>query len=142
MTTTTERELHSPVNGTVPTVDSPAVRARARVIPDTQRDGNEKPDRSTRERGWSVWTAQPGSLQQVWRQSAVDPKRIPAKNGLLKLLWHVDNWTTRLLMFALAVLPTALSAGARWCAQRPTRRWALKFTVAALAVALILGKAY
>ncbi len=141
---TTQRELHDPVNGRVPDVDSPAVRARARAsMPVTGRDRNEKADRSTRERGWSPWTAVPASLAQAWTASKVDPKRVPAKNGTLRLLWQVSNWTDRLLWFALALLlPAAATGAVRWLAQRPSRRWLTKLTLAALIGAYLIGRKY
>ncbi len=138
---TAQRELHDPINGRVPDLDSPAVRARARAsMPVTGRDRNEKADRSTR-KGWSAWTAVPDSLQQAWVQSSLDPKRIPAGNGGLKVLWLVSNWTDRLLWFAVALIaPAGLTGAVRWAAQRPTRRWATLIVLAALTGAVIIGK--
>jgi hypothetical protein len=92
-------------------------------------------------RRWWVWTARPTSLRVTWRQSAVDPKRIPGKAGALRWLWLLSNGSDRLLMFALLfVAPSGLQGPLRWIAPRPTRRWGAYLIAAVLAVAWLLGR--
>ncbi len=143
--TTTTRDVRSPQNGRVPNPDSPAVRARARAsIPTSKpitKSDRQRADVAAALRSWWAWTARPATLADVWQASAVDPKRIPASSTVLRLLWQVSNWTDRLLMFALiALAPTCLTGLLRWCATRPTRRYGLYLTAAALTAALIIGR--
>jgi hypothetical protein len=145
MTTVTDREVPARTNGAVPKLDSPAVRAPARArIPVTQ--GGDKISRqagsiTVAARRWWAFTARPASLRALWRLSAVDPRRVPGRNSGLTLAWHISNWSDRLLMFALiAAAPTFLTGPLRWCATRPTRRWALYIVTAALAVTYTLGR--
>ena len=140
-TPTTQRENLSRHNGTVPKVDSPAVSARARArIATTQRDSNRERQTGRRLAAWWAWTAQPASLNALWQASSVDPKRIPAANLALRWACHASNWTDRLLMFAIiALLPTFATGPLRWCAERPTRRYGLYLTLAALTAAYLIG---
>lgn len=140
--TTTQREIRSPHNGRVPEVDSPAVRARARAsIEVTDSEINGRGRISAIASSWWVWTAQPLSLQEMWRLSAVDPKRIPNDAGLLRLAWKASNGTDRLLMFLLVLLvPTALTGPVRWLTCRPTRRYGLYLVTVLLVVALLIGR--
>jgi hypothetical protein len=139
-TTTTQRENLSGINGRVPEVDSPAVSARARArLTDTESNGNREVGASPR--NWWAWTTRPASLRDTWANSAVDKTRIPAANPVLHGAWQVSNWTDRLIMFALIVLlPAALTGPLRWCATRPTRRYGLYLTLAALTGAYLLGR--
>ena len=145
MTTTTERDVRSQINGRVPGVDSPAVHARARArISDT--DGDVKPTKvrsPSRVAGlanWWVWTAQPASFAGTWAGSKVDRSRIPANNTVLFVLWQVSQWTDRLVMFALILaLPAILTGPLRWCAARPARRYTLYLTAAAFVAACLIG---
>lgn len=141
-TTVTEREIRSPINGRVPTLDSPPAPARA---------GARIPVTLSFSKAWGVvragcctwwaWTARPASLAELWAASAVDTKRIPLNNTALRVAWQVSNHTDRLLMFAIvAVAPTFLTGPLRWLAARPTRRWAFYFLLAALAATFALGK--
>ena len=147
-TTTTPRDVRSPQNGRVPTFDSPAVRQRARAnVPVA--DSNRKIRRARGSspalvlRRWWGWSARPLSLRALWVLSAVDRTRIPAGNGNLRALWQVTNWTDRLVMFAfILALPTGLTGPLRWCAVRPTRRWALYLTLTALTGAYLIGRKY
>lgn len=144
-TTTTQREIRSPINGRVPNQDSPGVSAPARAtIPTTDSDGNRKTTRlsfgSWLARRWA-WTARPDSFAGTWAASRVDRKRIPNDAGLLSAVWHVSNWTDRLIMFVLILIaPAFLTGPLRWLAPRPMRRYGLYFVLAALTVALLTGR--
>lgn len=140
-TTVTEREIRSPHNGRVPRIDSPPAPARAGArLPVTVRVDKAKAAVVGAARRWWVWTAQPASLADTWRASAVDPTRVPAGSTLLLTLWRVSNWTDRLLMFGLLLAaPTALTGPLRWLAARPTRRWGFYLTIALHVGAYLLG---
>lgn len=139
---TTPREIRSPQNGRVPTLDSPAVPARAGArVPITQRIGKILAAVKIGFVRWWGWTSRPLSLRNTWARSAVDITRIPNKSGTLRALWHISNWTDRLIMFALIMLaPTAATGALRWLALRPTRRIGLYLTLAALTAAHLLLK--
>lgn len=138
--TTTQREFISEIDDRVPEVDSPAVPARARArVPITVRYRN-KARAWVSGRRWPVIDAQPPTLRQLGKTSAVDPSRIPADHLPLRILWTLSNLTDRLLMFLLAaVAPTFLTGAIRWCAARPTRRIGLYLAVAALTAAYLIG---
>jgi len=148
--TATEREIRSPHNGRVPSVDSPAAPARtgARVTV-TKRGGKSIRVRVAETltvvrvgvRRWWVWTSRPSSLRAAWALSAVDEKRIPGKARPLRLLWKVSNGTDRLIMFVLVLAaPTFATGPLRWIAARPTRRWGFYLVSTALAVTYLTGK--
>lgn len=144
-TTTTPREIRSPINGAVPDLDSPGVStpARARVAV-TDGDRNGKTTRtsfgSRLASGW-VWTTCPASYSDAWKASAVDRKRIPNGFGPLLVLWQISNWTDRLIMFALIqIAPAFLTGALRWVAQRPSRRIGFYLTLTALTIALLIGR--
>jgi hypothetical protein len=145
-TTTTRSDVRSPLNGRVPDLDSPAVRQRARAnvpVADSNRNKSARVVSAGLLRRWWGWTARPLSLRATWAQSAVDSTRIPLNNTALRLLWQASNFTDRLVMFALIlIVPTALTGPLRWCAVRPTRRWALYLTLTALAGAYLIGRKY
>lgn len=134
MQTVTESEMRSDHNGRVPEVDSPAVRADARANVPVTDSGIKRGDRiRVGVTSWWLLAAEPMTLRELWAASGVDRKRIPRDNLPLRVLWHVSNWTDRLLMFALiAVAPTIATGPLRWCAARPTRRIGLYLTLAAL----------
>jgi len=151
MTTVTDREILSGVNGHRPLVDSPAVSTRARAsIEVTKRDrkiggavakrlGSVGATTARGARRWWVWTGRPASLATSWRLSFVDETRIPLKSGWLNIAWQVSNWTDRLFMFALILAaPTFLQGPLRWIATRPTRRLGFYVLAAASAVAFTL----
>lgn len=142
MTVITDSEIRSPRNGRVPRLDSPAAPASARArIPVTVSNRNRVAAVRRAARTWWVWTARPVSLRVLWRLSAIDTTRIPARSGALRALWLVSNWTDRLVMFALiAAAPTCATGALRWTATRPTRRWAFYLTTTAVAVAYLLGR--
>lgn len=147
--TTTPRDIRSPINGGSAKVDSPAVspRARARVAA-TQSDGNRE-TRGTkpitraggRVASWWAWTAQPVSWADMWKQSSIEPARIPAGNRLLRGLWLVSNYTDRLAMAGLLLAtPAAAQGPLRWCIARPTRRYGLYLAVAAFTATYLIGR--
>jgi hypothetical protein len=143
--TVTQREVPARTNGAVPKLDSPAVSARARArIPVTEsvdKISDATGSIKTAAAGWWGFTARPLSLRDLWRSSAVDAKRIPGKSGGLAIAWQVSNWADRLVMFAfIAVLPTFATGPLRWCAARPTRRWAFYLVTAVLAATYALGR--
>lgn len=143
MTTVTEREIPARINGTLPKVDSPAVRAPARArVPVTHSVGKISGVAGSIKlaaRRWWGFTARPSSLLAAWRLTAVDPKRIPGRSGALHVLWSVSNATDRLLIFAvILVAPTGLTGPLRWIAARPTRRWGCYLVTTALAVTYLL----
>ncbi|MFI5895604.1 hypothetical protein ACIA5D_36470 [Actinoplanes sp. NPDC051513] len=116
-------------------LDSPAVSARARArIPVTDSEINRGDRVRQAFTSWWLLTAEPMTLRELWNASKVDRKRIPADNLILRVLWQVSNWTDRLAMFAAVtiVFPPLLTGPLRWCAARPTRRYGLYLTVAAL----------
>ncbi|WP_203822615.1 hypothetical protein [Paractinoplanes ferrugineus] len=123
-------------------VDSPAVRARARArVPVA--DGDIKFGDRLRQAVTSWWllTSEPMTLLALWNASKVDRKRVPAGNGVLRALWHVSNWSDRIVMFAvIAVAPTFATGALRWIAVRPTRRYGLYLTLAALTGAYLYGR--
>jgi hypothetical protein len=139
---TTEREILSPRNGRVPEVDSPAVRARARASLTITDSEIKKGDRISRAvAGWWGFHVQPLSMAEAWMLSKVDTRRVPNGSGLLCGLWHIFNWTDRLIMFALIqVAPTFLQAPLRWIACRPTRRYGLYTVTGLLITALLIGR--
>lgn len=141
-TMVTPSEIRSPQNGRVPELDSPAAPARARAtVPVTHRAGKILAGVKIGFGRWWAWTARPLSLRVTWALSAVDPARIPRKSGILLAAWHVSNWTDRLIMFALIMLlPTAATGPLRWCATRPTRRYGLYVSAAALTAAHLVLK--
>lgn len=150
VTATTEREILSPHNGRVPRLDSPPAPARAGArVTATKRNRKSVAVRLTGllvvarvgARRWWAFTARPSSLRAAWRLSAVDVKRIPGRNGVLRIVWQVSNWTDRLALFALILAaPTVLTGPLRWLAARPTRRWGFYIVTVALAATYILGK--
>lgn len=139
---TTQRDLRSPVNGRVPEVDSPAVRAQARAsIPVTKSDAKRKRLRFSFQPKMPAWTARPDSLAGTWAASAVDGRRIPNTSRAFRALWTISNFTDRLIMFALILIaPTLLTGPLRHLAQRPTRRYGLYLTVLALTITLLIGR--
>ncbi|MER7166744.1 hypothetical protein ABT336_11870 [Micromonospora sp. NPDC000207] len=141
-TIVTEREIRSPKNGRMPTLNSPPAPARAGArIPVTFSIGKVWADIRAGCCSWWALTARPLSYKALWRLSAVDTRRIPANLGWLRAAWHVSNWTDRLAIFALiAVAPTFLTGPLRWLAARPTRRWAFYLVLAVLTTTLALGK--
>ncbi len=143
--TVTRRDVPARTNGAVPKLDSPAVSARARaripVTESTDKISDATGSIKAAAASWWGFTARPLSLTDLWRASAVDPKRIPGKHGGLAVAWHVSNWTDRLIMFAaIAALPTFLTGPLRWLAARPTRRWAFYLTTTVLAAVYALGR--
>lgn len=139
---TTPREIRSPQNGRVPTLDSPAVPARAGArVPITQRIGKILAAAKTGFARWWAWTSRPLSLRAAWALSAVDPARIPNKSGILRALWRISNATDRIILFALTMLaPTCVTGPLRWLALRPTRRYGLYLTLLALTTTYIITK--
>lgn len=140
--TTTQREVRSPINGVVPAVDSPAVRAPARGRIPVTKSEIKKGDRfSWAGRRWWGLASRPLSLAALWRLSGVDRKRIPLNNPALRLIWQLSNWTDRLFMFAIiAAAPTILTGPVRWTAARPTRRYGLYLVVGGLTAAYLIGR--
>ena len=140
----THSEVISQMTDRVRTEDSPAVRAGARgslKVTDSQiKTGDRMRQAFT---SWWLLTAEPMTLRALWTASAVNRKRIPLDNPLLRGLWHVSNWTDRLIMFALlAITPTALTGPLRWTAVRPTRRYGLYLTLTALTGLYLYGRKY
>jgi len=83
---------------------------------------------------WWAYTSRPSSWRAAWRLSAVTKRRIPLASAPLSALWHLSNYTDRLIMFGLVmVAPTFLTGPLRWIAARPTRRWAFYLMVGAVA---------
>ncbi|GAA0494601.1 hypothetical protein Ade02nite_20030 [Paractinoplanes deccanensis] len=142
--TVTNSEVRSDHPERVPEADSPAVRAGARAKIQVTHSEIKLGDRiRVGLSSWWLLTAEPMTLRALWTASAVDAKRIPLNNGLLRGLWHVSNWTDRLAVFALlAITPTFLTGPLRWCAVRPTRRYSLYLTLAALTGAYLYGRKY
>jgi hypothetical protein len=140
--TTTQRDVRSDRGGGVRDPDSPAVRAGARAnIPVT--DSEIKLGDRVRQGAASWWllTAEPMTLRALWTASGVDRKRIPRDSTTLRVLWHVSNWTDRLVMFALlAITPTFMTGPLRWSAARPARRVGLHLTLAALTGLYLYGR--
>lgn len=141
-TTVTPREIRSPRNGRVPNLDSPAVSTPARARITVTKRNRKIGDRiAVAGRRWWAFTTRPVSLAALWRLSAVDPTRIPASSPALRWAWQVSNWTDRLLLFALILVsPSVCTGPLRWCATRPTRRYGLHLTVAALTAAYLIGR--
>lgn len=140
--TSTHSDVRSKVQEGVRDTDSPAVRAGARASLKVTDGEIKRGDRVRQElASWWLLTAEPMTLRELWAASKVDRKRVPLDTPVLRGLWHVSNWTDRLAMFALlAATPTALTGPLRWCAVRPTRRYGLYLTVAALTGLYLYGR--
>ncbi|QKW17385.1 hypothetical protein HUT12_23340 [Verrucosispora sp. NA02020] len=128
-------------------LDSPPVSARARArVPVTLSVGKIRPGfiaASIRKgfRRWWLWTDRPLSLAAMWRTTAVDVRRIPARSEGLRLAWLISNHTDRYLMVALLlVAPTFLQGPLRYLTARPVRRWLFYLVFAAFAATFALGK--
>jgi hypothetical protein len=146
---TTQREIVSEKERGPQKGDSPAVSTRARArIPATDGDRNTKTPGVSREHrlrawaaAWWVWTSKPPSLRQLWIMSRVDPRRVPGDIPLLRILWHLSNWTDRLLLFVLVLIaPTWLAGPVRWLAPRPFRRYGLYLCLLGLTLAHLIGR--
>lgn len=144
----TQREIVSEDGGGAYKGDSPAVRAQARArIPVADGDRGAKTSRVSplaAVRAWAgvwwVWIARPPSLKQMWDMSKVDPRRIPDV-PLFRVLWHVSNWSDRLILSALVfVTPNCLAGPVRWITCRPLRRYGFYAVVALLTIAYLLGR--
>jgi hypothetical protein len=85
-----------------------------------------------------VWTAQPVSLREAWRLSAIAPSRVPPRAPWwLVAGWRLSNWTDRLAWFLLMLIaPCGLQGPLRWLAVRPTRRLGTYVVAAGLVVGL------
>jgi hypothetical protein len=84
---------------------------------------------------WWVFTAEPKSLKEMYRASAVDMTRIPAGKGRGRAAsaWRGSNFFDRSLLLLFLLLTPGIAQGpVRWCFERPTRRWGLYVIVGVL----------
>jgi hypothetical protein len=84
---------------------------------------------------WWLFTARPPSLQAWSRTQRVTVGRVPGDSALLRRLWVADNWSTGVVLRALATALQLLGAGLAWLAQSPARRWFALLIVSLFATA-------